>query len=491
MSIKANVGAMMKSGVRKRILGWLLSSAMVKKIAPRLIESIKEKRVIEEFRAGRVGAAAAATSGCDAEAFLSHLGARRMVTRAMRVRVARALEAYGPLCAQWRAHIMRCEQVFWEAPADAPAPHAERESLHHARRRLSNACQRPVAQFDFLLRRPRLVPPVKFCVPSPDKLREEFRDEIARPELLFTAPAAMPAVSISHVLSAAPRTKEYLIRFPSPSRFAGDMVYARVVEPEEPLPDAPTLIYCGPFGMAYDQLTNWPEEKYLARPLAQQGFRIVMMEAPWHGRRTPAGYSSGEYFLAASPGGCIAFLSAQVQEISVVAGWLRKRWNCPVAVAGMSLGGMAVQQMTAWCHTLPAELRPDAVLVCASGFYPERILANSSLSRGLGISRELARAGWKANDFEALGRLFQPGAQPCIEPGRIITVFGRYDKIVPYAYGREMAGAWAVPAENIVVWDTGHIGVLIDMVRTPQGISIIKRALALARDSSSSLAVPR
>jgi len=235
--------------------------------------------------------------------------------------------------------------------------------------------------------------------------------------------------------------------------------------------------------MAYDQLTNWPEEKYLARPLAQQGCRIIMLEAPWHGRRTPAGYSSGEYFLATSPGGCIAYVSAQVKEISVAAWWVRRQWNCPVAVAGMSLGGMAVQQMTAWCHTWPEELRPDSVLICASGAWPERILANSSLSRGLGISRELARAGWKEKDFDALGRLFQPGTQTCIEPGRIITVFGRYDTIVPYAYGRELARAWAIPAANIIIWDTGHLGVLFDMVRTPQGSHIIRRTLALARDA--------
>jgi pimeloyl-ACP methyl ester carboxylesterase len=473
------------------MLGWILSSATAKKIAPRLIEYIKERRIIQEFRIGRVGAAAAATSGCSVEAFLAHLGARRKITKAMHGRIARALEAYGPLCSQWRSHMQRCELVFWEAPADAPAPHAERESLHHARRRLSNACQRPAALFDFLLRSPRLVPPVKFCVPSPEELRKTFRDELARPELLYSAPSIMPSVSISHGLCAAPRTKEYLIRFPSPSRFVNDTVYARVIEPDEPQSDAPALIYCGPFGMAYDQLTNWPEEKYLARPLAQQGCRIIMLEAPWHGRRTPAGYSSGEYFLAASPGGCISFLSAQVQEISVIAGWLRKLWNCPVAVAGMSLGGMAVQQMTAWCHTWPAELRPDAVLLCASGFYPERILANSSLSRGLGIYRAVSHAGWKKEDFEALGHLFQPGVRPCIEPGRIMAVFGRYDKIVPYAYGREMAGAWSVPAENSIVWDTGHIGVLTDMVRTPQGSRIMKRALTLAQVSRSNFAAPR
>lgn len=292
----------------------------------------------------------------------------------------------------------------------------------------------------------------------------------------------MPAVRLSHGLSAGPGTREYLIRFASPSRFTGDMAYARVVEPDEPRPGAPALVYCGPFGMAYDQLTNWPEEKYLARPLARQGFRVIMLEAPWHGRRTPAGYSSGDYFLAASPGGCIGFISAQAQELAVVVAWLRERWGCSVAVAGMSLGGMAVQQMAAWCHVWPGPLRPEAVLLCAGGMYPERILARSSLSRGLGIGRALEAAGWQEKDLAALGRLFDSGGRPCIEPGRMLAVLGRYDTIVPYAYGRQMAQDWKLPPENIVTWNTGHIGVLTDMVRAPQGLQVIRRVLGLAKN---------
>jgi len=87
----------MKGGARKRLLGWFLSSTLIKKIAPRLIESIKERRIIAEFRTGRVGAAAAATNSSDAGAFLRHLGTGRKVTKAMRVRISHALEAYGPI----------------------------------------------------------------------------------------------------------------------------------------------------------------------------------------------------------------------------------------------------------------------------------------------------------------------------------------------------------------------------------------------------------
>lgn len=174
----------MNGTVRKRVLTRILFSQTVQQLAPRLLERLRQRRVVQDFRAGRVGAAAAATRGRDVDAFCRHLGARRKIPASLRARIARALQAYGPVCDQWRTHIKRCEEVFWEAPPDAPAPHAERERLHHDRRRLSHACQRPQALFDFLLRRRRFVAPVKFCVAPPGELRRLLHDELARPELL-------------------------------------------------------------------------------------------------------------------------------------------------------------------------------------------------------------------------------------------------------------------------------------------------------------------
>ena len=160
---------------------------------------------------------------------------------------------------------------------------------------MSEARLRPLEHFGFLVNR-RFVPAIKFSVPSPDEVFKEVHHALSQPETLYAAPSDMPSVETSHILPG-PSGPEYLLRFASPSPFTKDKVFARVFEPRNPKPGNPVLIYTGAFGMAYDQLTYWPEEENLGRPLAEQGYYVVLPESPWHGRRTPEGYSNGEYSL--------------------------------------------------------------------------------------------------------------------------------------------------------------------------------------------------
>lgn len=474
-----NADAMLRK-FKKMAAGWIGTSAFVKKTAPQLIEYIRAQRIIDEFRTGRLSAAACASIGQDVDAFLTNLGATRRISAEMRLRIQTALLDFEPIWRMWNERAERCEQVFWNSLPECPLSEHDRLALHRERRLLSEARLRPLTHFGFLIDK-GFVPAIKFSVPSPAQVFHEFHNALNNPEILYAAPDSMPAVTSSHSLPGQAGAEEYLLRFASPSDFMQDTVFARVFEPAQQFrKTAPTLIYCGAFGMAYDQLPNWPEEDRLGRPLAQQGFRVVVIESPWHGRRTPRGYSGGEFFLATSPAGCIKFLSAKVQELSVVIDWAKSVGSPAVAVAGMSLGSMAVQQMAAWCHTWPSRLRPDAVLLCASGFYPERIIRKSSLSRGLGISKALAAAGWTRSGIDGLSVLYHPPADIALDPSRIIAVLGRSDTIVPYRYGLDMVKAWRLPEQNIITWNTGHLGVLLDMLRTTEGKNIISRTLTLA-----------
>ncbi len=70
-----------------------------------------------------------------------------------------------------------------------------------------------------------------------------------------------------------PDTREYLVRFPSPSPYVEDTAYARVYEPfdapvEEPLP---TLVYGTGLAMACDSIEYWTEVEYVGRELAPGG----------------------------------------------------------------------------------------------------------------------------------------------------------------------------------------------------------------------------
>jgi hypothetical protein len=117
-----------------------------------------------------------------------------------------------------------------------------------------------------------------------------------------------------------------------------DTVYARVFEPEECSGSVPTLIYGGGLALAYDQIRYWPAKDYIGRPLAAEGCRVILVESPWHGRRMPPGYFSGEPYLAHAPVSLFQLYSAQAQETAILVDWVRSLGSPTVAVGGISLG---------------------------------------------------------------------------------------------------------------------------------------------------------
>jgi hypothetical protein len=103
---------------------------------------------------------------------------------------------------------------------------------------------------------------------------------------VYVPPGTVPEVEQSATMRG-PDTREYLVRFLSPSPYVEDTAYARVYEPfdapaEEPLP---TLVYGTGLAMAWDSIEYWTEEEYVGRKLTLEGYRVVLPVPPWHGRR--------------------------------------------------------------------------------------------------------------------------------------------------------------------------------------------------------------
>ena len=101
----------------------------------------------------------------------------------------------------------------------------------------------------------------------------------------------------------------------------------------------------------------------------------------------------------------------------------------------------------------------------------------SSLGKKLGLAGALTAAGWNAGNLSSLNGLFTCPAGPGIDPEYIFTVLGTYDTVLPFAYGLDMAEHLKLPDQNISVWKTGHLGVLMDMLRSEQGKAVIMKVL--------------
>ncbi|NBB73749.1 MAG: hypothetical protein GVY35_08735 [Bacteroidetes bacterium] len=296
----------------------------------RLFEWIKDRSLPREFRMARTGAAAAATVGEDDGAFLDALGvAPDALDAAVRDRLPAARADFA---ADWQARaeaIDAWEAAFW---GDADVDSDERVAREEARRAASERCITPSGTLGFLAREDA-VPPVQCDVPTPVATFETWGDALADPTGLYAAPETLPPVERSHAVPG-PAGPEYLVRFDAPSPRMDDTVYARVFEPEGAADAAlPTFIYGSGLGMAYDQIRYWPEEDYMGRPLAAGGYRVVLIESPWHGRRVAPGRFSGEPYLATAPVGLFMLYAAQAQETARLIGWAREQ-GAPVVGVG-------------------------------------------------------------------------------------------------------------------------------------------------------------
>lgn len=423
-------------------------------------EALKDRSLPKEFRLSRVGAAAAASVGTGVEAFLQALGSPLTLSPRQNARLAQALEKFEVDWQTRAAAIAQWEDLFW---GTQDVPMAARVACEEQRRAASQRCLQPQRTLGFLASE-ATIPPVKCDIPTPEQVFDTWSAAIAQPSKLYGAPAYPPPIERSRFIQG-PTGTEYWLRFPSPSPHFDDWVYARVVEPEDPNAISATLIYGSGLGMAYDQIRYWPEEDYMARPLAQQGIRVVLIESPWHGRRRAHGYFSGEPYLGTAPEGLFKLYAAQVQETACLVAWAREQGSPTVGVGGISLGGIVAQQVAGWCGTWPASMRPDCIALGATSTHIDEVVLQSTITTTLKVNQAVQAAGWTPERLQQLHPLLDPPAEVGVAPENIVAVLGQHDQYVPYRWAREMLETWEVPAANIITWDKDHFGVLVRFFR--------------------------
>ena len=349
------------------------------------------------------------------------------------------------------------DAAFWTA---SPPPMDRRVTIENQRRERSESYRKPTLAFGRLARN---VAPVAFEVPAPGHVFDEWASELEDPSLLYGAPA--PTSVETSAMMAGPGTREYILRFPSPSNHVDETAYARVYEPVAADETLPTLIFHSGLGMMNDSLSYWPEEEYIGRYLAPRGIRVILPEAPWSGRRELPGSYSGEPYLARAPVGLFQSYSAAVQETASLIAWARQRGASRVGLGGMSLGGIVTMFVVGHANNWPEQMRPDVAFPIAFSTDIVRLVQESTITELLGVNTAVQDAGWDSKILSNLTPLLRPPSTPGIDPAAIYPFAGANDDATVYEYAEPTLDEWSVPYRNRTIWPTDHFGVYFHALR--------------------------
>lgn len=333
------------------------------------------------FPSSRLWAAARAANGSTQD-FFGHVPIAPVPR--LSTRIAALLQRFE----NQRAEVLLAE-ADWEETFFGPRDSATISRIDCETRRLNeranyNEFRR---KFTFLTRYAQ-VPSVRWEISSPMELAADYARVVRGEADPFAAPSTMPEVVVSRDISSD-KSNSYWIRFPSPSTM-NDTVVARVTEPNG-VRNPPTLVFLHGVGVEFDHWHGMIDE---AARLVKMGIRVVRPEAPWHGRRVPAGCYGGEKFIATLPRGTLEFSSAQVSEVAVLMDWCRKKTDAPVALGGSSLGAHVARVASAKAHDWPKHLRPDALLLITPCGRLEDAAIEGSFARIWGTAEAAGAEGW-------------------------------------------------------------------------------------------------
>ena len=388
--------------------------------------------------------AEAECAGQDCDRFVAGLGltsARlngKRVERALRKRADAAVRS--SQCAlRWNAALF-----------DGPDPGADaRLAIETERLEAANALNSTRRHFAFLL--PHRIAAVRLAVETPSEIDARFGSPVDRRRLLHI-PDPLPAPQQSRSVETQSSVDTWL-RFPSPT--AGDIAYARVHTPRG-VTDPPTVIMGHGICIAYDHWHGIIDE---TQALVAQGLRVIRPEAPWHGRRAPQGYYSGERAIGHFPSGQLEIYAHALPEWATLARWARSTSSRAVAFGGMSLGALTAQLASTLADRWPADCRPDALYLITHSDRMSRAITEGALSTMWADPSHAEAKGWTTDTARIVLDALEVLAPPNVAPDRIVSVLGRRDVITPYASGVDLVRRWHLPSSNRFEFENGHFTV--------------------------------
>jgi pimeloyl-ACP methyl ester carboxylesterase len=416
------------------------------------------------FPASRLWAAAELADG-SAERFWEAVPMRRRLEHGSR------LEAVLARCDRARARAQALEtewqRVFF-GPEESSANH--RSAVETARlgsRHAYNAARR---FFFFLL--DRQVPRARIETATPAEVAARYGEARHNLAPFVAPPDPMPEIEVSRAIPGIAGAN-YWLRFKSPSSRLGDTVYARVHEPQGGA-DAPTIIFGHGICVEFDHWRGLIDE---ADTLCKAGFRVIRPEAPWHGRRAPAGYFGGERLIATHPMGLLDAVLGALREWAVLADWSRRISRGALAFGGTSLGAQMAQLAADRAREWPQHLRPDGLFLITHCGHMAEAAQRGEIAKIVGGVEEAGKKGWTLEEVDSYAALLDPRPEPAVPPEKIVTVLGRRDVVTPFASALSLIDGWKVPGENRFVWDRGHFSIPMTLIRNSTPIARFREVM--------------
>jgi pimeloyl-ACP methyl ester carboxylesterase len=184
---------------------------------------------------------------------------------------------------------------------------------------------------------------------------------------------------------------------------------------------------------------------YLRRILSRD-VDVVFFVPPYHLERTPAGYASGDAFLATDFPDHIQAFAQALSDMRGLVAWLRAQGVSQIGAMGSSMGSWILLRLATWddsfafLSVIVPVVRWELLM-----FQPEmapireRLLAN-------GLSAEEAIRAYRALDPTPM--------RPKVPRGRISVYYGRYDRIAPAPAILQWAERWGI--RRVRGFDRGH-----------------------------------
>ena len=416
------------------------------------------------FPVSRLWAAAQLAEG-EAERFWQAVPMPRRLEH--NARLERALAQFDRARARALALEAEWQRVFF-GPEDSSANY--RSAVEAARlgsRHSYNAARR---FFLFLL--DREVPRARIETESPAEVAAIYGEARNNLAPFVASPASMPAIETSRTLPGIVGN-DFWLRFKSPSARLGDTVYARVHEPRDAA-DAPTIIYGHGICVEFD---HWRGLIAEADTLCKAGFRVIRPEAPWHGRRAPAGYFGGERLIATYPTGLLDAVFGATQEWAVLADWARRTSRGPLAFGGTSLGAQMAQLAADCARNGPDRLRPEGLFLITHCGRMVEAAQLGEMARIVGGIEEAERKGWTLDEAGSYAALLDPRPECALSPEKIVTVLGRRDAVTPFPSALSLIESWNVPAENRFILDRGHFSIPMALIHNSAPVARFREVM--------------
>ena len=286
----------------------------------------------------------------------------------------------------------------------------------------------------------------------------------------LSVPADVPAerLTVTRRRSAAARHAVLAFGSPAPSGFPeNDRVVARLFPARRPRKDAAAIV----FHHALFQ-KSWALWRWFLTPLTDR-FPVVMMAAPYHFERTPAGQFAGEGSVNPNPFRLYQSFRQWAWDQKALATAMREGVGLtPVAVMGFSLGAF------------------QTLLTAAAGGIPELPLVSvASTSRyahglyegvlGAGTVDGLTRAGIDRARLERMVEAIQLERYvPRLADRQVLFIAGRHDFVDPPPSGERLE-ATLRPTRS--VWlDVGHATTVLERDRVAREVLGFLESLGLS-----------